>query len=176
MGFPKGLSGKEFTCQCRRQGFDPWVGTISWRRKWQPAPVFLPRKFHGQKSLAGCNPQGHKESQSVLTTEQLSTHTGTKIRRCPSPWYKTAQYSWPCTSMGAGLTDRESWLVRLILLIVVTFSPHALCLRPIHVIVQTWNPRLLTGVINSKMNIQLIIYPYCFGDGHPGSLIPHMPL
>ena len=36
---PRWLSGKEYTCQCRRHGFDPWVGKISWRRKWQPTPV-----------------------------------------------------------------------------------------------------------------------------------------
>jgi len=38
-------SGKESTCQCRRcrrHGFDPWVRKISWRRKWQSTPVFLP--------------------------------------------------------------------------------------------------------------------------------------
>ena len=28
-------------------GFDPWVGKISWSRKWQTFPVFLPGKFHG---------------------------------------------------------------------------------------------------------------------------------
>ena len=33
--------GKESTCQCRRHGFDPQVGKIPWRRKWQPTPVFL---------------------------------------------------------------------------------------------------------------------------------------
>ena len=38
---PRGLSGKESACQCRRCGFDSWVGKIPWRRKWQPAPVFL---------------------------------------------------------------------------------------------------------------------------------------
>ena len=34
-------------------GFNPWVVKISWKRKWQPTPVFLPGKFHGQRSLAG---------------------------------------------------------------------------------------------------------------------------
>ena len=29
---------------------------LSWRRKWQPTPVFLPGKVNGQKSLAGCSP------------------------------------------------------------------------------------------------------------------------
>ena len=33
-GFPWWLSNKEPTCQCRRWGFNPWVGKIPWRRKW----------------------------------------------------------------------------------------------------------------------------------------------
>ena len=44
-GFPGGASGKEPVCQCRRCKrcrFDPWVRKISWRRAWQPTPVFLP--------------------------------------------------------------------------------------------------------------------------------------
>ena len=53
-GFPRWLSGKESVCQCRghrRSGFGPWVEKI-WSRKWQPTPVFVPGKFHGQRSLA----------------------------------------------------------------------------------------------------------------------------
>ena len=34
----------------------PWVRKIPWKRKWQPAPIFLPEKFLGQRSLAGYNP------------------------------------------------------------------------------------------------------------------------
>ena len=37
----------------KRLRFNPWVGKIPWRKKWQPAPVFLPGKFHGQKGLVG---------------------------------------------------------------------------------------------------------------------------
>ena len=37
-------------------GFNPWVGKILWRRKWQPTPVFLPGKSHGQKSMEGYSP------------------------------------------------------------------------------------------------------------------------
>ena len=44
----------------KRHRFDPWVGKILWRRKWQTTPVFLPGKFHGQSSLAGYSPWGHK--------------------------------------------------------------------------------------------------------------------
>ena len=50
--------------------FDPWVGKIHWRRKWQPTQVFLPGKSHGQRSLAGYSPWGHKESD---ITERLKT-------------------------------------------------------------------------------------------------------
>ena len=39
-------------------GFDPWIGKVPWRRKWQPTPVFLPGKSHGQRSLAGYSPWG----------------------------------------------------------------------------------------------------------------------
>ena len=42
-------------------GEDP-LGKIPWRRKWQPIPVFLPGKSHGQKSQVGYSPWGHKES------------------------------------------------------------------------------------------------------------------
>ena len=51
-GFPW-LGGKEFACQCKRGGFDPWVGKITWGRKWQRTLAFLPRKFHGQRSPVG---------------------------------------------------------------------------------------------------------------------------
>ena len=60
-GFPGGASGKKPACQCRRherQGFDPWVGKIPWRRAWQPTPIFLSGEYHGQRSLAGYSPQG----------------------------------------------------------------------------------------------------------------------
>ena len=54
-----GARGKEPACQCRRckrRGFDPWVGKIPWRRRWQPTPVFLPGEYHGQKHLVGYSP------------------------------------------------------------------------------------------------------------------------
>ena len=45
----------------RNVGSNPWVGKISWSRKWQPTPVFLLGKFHGQRSLAGYSPRGCRE-------------------------------------------------------------------------------------------------------------------
>ena len=82
-GLPWWLSGKESSCQCRRfrrHGFNPWVGKFFWRRKWQPASVFLPEKSHGQRSLTGCSPWGHKESNmtdSIYIYTHSHTHTHT---------------------------------------------------------------------------------------------------
>ena len=59
------LSGKESPCQqCRRRGFDSWVRKISWRRKCEPTPVFLPGKSYGQRSLAGFREDGYSSWDS----------------------------------------------------------------------------------------------------------------
>ena len=58
---PWWLSWWRICLQCRRPGFSPWVGKIPWRREWQPTPVFWPGESHGQRSLAGDSPWGHKE-------------------------------------------------------------------------------------------------------------------
>ena len=72
-GFKVFWVGKESACNAGDPGFDPWVGTIPWRRAWQPAPVFLPGESHGQRSLAGYSPWGRRASDM---TERLSTqHT-----------------------------------------------------------------------------------------------------
>ena len=56
------LSGKESARQWRRHRFNPWVRKILWRRNWQPTPVFLPGKSHGQRRLVNYSPWGCKES------------------------------------------------------------------------------------------------------------------
>ena len=80
--------------QCRRPGFDPWVGKIPWIREWQTTPVFLLGKSHGWKILVGPNPWSCKESDM---TERL-THTAEESKmvavrgftksRGQSTWYK----------------------------------------------------------------------------------------
>ena len=65
--FPGGTNDKESACQCRRLRFNPWVGKILWRRKWQPTTVFLPGKFHGQRSLAGYIQFTGPQSQTWLS-------------------------------------------------------------------------------------------------------------
>ena len=68
-GFPGGSDSKRVCPQCRRPGFDPWVGKIPWRRKWQPTPIFLPGKSHGRRSLVGYCPWSWTESDMA---EQLT--------------------------------------------------------------------------------------------------------
>ena len=47
------LGETEQLARSRRHRFDPWVGKIPWKKAWQPTPVFLAGKSHGQRSLAG---------------------------------------------------------------------------------------------------------------------------
>ena len=51
--------------------FNPWVEKIPWRRKWQPAPVFLPGESHRQGRLVGYSPWGHRESDITEHTTQV---------------------------------------------------------------------------------------------------------
>ena len=60
IGLPWWLSGKKSACQCRRLNFNLWVRKVSWRRKWQPTPVLLPGRYHGQRSLGAYSPWGYE--------------------------------------------------------------------------------------------------------------------
>ena len=51
---PLWLSWYRIRLQCRRPGFDPWVGKMPWRRDRLPTPVFWPGEFHGLYSPWGC--------------------------------------------------------------------------------------------------------------------------
>ena len=74
----------------KKHRFDPWVGKIPWRRKWQPNPIFLPGESHGLRSLAGYSPQRRKESD---TTERLHFHFhfGSKIYVLNALWNHESQ-------------------------------------------------------------------------------------
>ena len=79
--------GKCVACRhrrCKTLGFDPGVQKIPWSRNWQPIPVFLLKKFHGQRSLVGYSPWGHKESD---TTELLSTNTLKQMKKRPYAYF-----------------------------------------------------------------------------------------
>ena len=47
--------------------FDPWVGKIPWRRAWLPSPALLPGESHGQRSLTGYSPWGHRVGHNWAT-------------------------------------------------------------------------------------------------------------
>ena len=73
---PGGTSGKEPTCQCRRckrPGFYPWIRKIPWRREWQPIPVFLPGKSHGQRSLVDYTVHGMAKNWTWLKLPRMHT-------------------------------------------------------------------------------------------------------
>ena len=72
VGFPSGSDGKKKNPPAMQE---TEVQSLSWedplRREWLPTPVFLPGESHGQRSLEGYRPLGHKE---LDTTERLSKH------------------------------------------------------------------------------------------------------
>ena len=95
-GFPGGSSGKESACECRRSRrccFGPWVGKMPWKRKWQPAPVFLPGESHGQRSLAGCSPWGRKESDTTEATQHAHMLKSVYVSSVSSASWTTASTS-----------------------------------------------------------------------------------
>ena len=75
-GFPGGIVGKNPPANAgeagdaKDRGSIPGSGKIFWSMKWQPTPVFLPEKFHGQRSWVGYSLWGHKE---LDMTEELNT-------------------------------------------------------------------------------------------------------
>ena len=60
--------------ETKRDGFNPWVRKVPWRRAWQLTPVFLPLESHGQRGLMGYSPQAHKEKDTTEATQQAHTH------------------------------------------------------------------------------------------------------
>ena len=59
--------------RCKTCRFSPRVGKIPWRRAWHPTPVFLPGKFHGQRSLVV-----HGVAEPDMT-ERLRKHRNTAL-------------------------------------------------------------------------------------------------
>ena len=93
--FSRWCSGKEPACQCkghRRCEFDLWVRKIPWRGKWQPILILLPGKSHGhgQRSLGGYSPQGHKESD---VTEHTRAHAHNRAQ-LEKPCFRTDVLVW----------------------------------------------------------------------------------
>ena len=130
LGLPRCCTDKESTCLCRRCkscGFCLSVGNIPWNRKWQPTPVFLLGKFHGQRSLVGYHPWGGKIRHDWACTPRLShllgsakLQQGPRLRETPRngsepcPRHTRWGISAPC-SRGpslAGVQPCHSWVPR----------------------------------------------------------------
>ena len=67
---------------------------IPWRREWQPTPVFLPEKSHGQRNLAGCHPWDDKELDMTEATNysppfyviKVKVKSLSRVRLFATPW------------------------------------------------------------------------------------------
>ena len=77
------MVNKDSTCQCKRCGFDPWVGKIPWRREWQPTPQVLPGESHEQRILEGYSPWGRKEPDATERAHMLTYILGGITRLFP---------------------------------------------------------------------------------------------
>ena len=70
----------------KRRRFNPWVGKIPWRRAWQPTPVFLPRESHGQRSVVGYSPWGHKRWTEYTHVIVLKREEGPRSQEMHLLW------------------------------------------------------------------------------------------
>ena len=82
-----------------RHGFDPWVGKIPWRRKWQPTPVLLPGKSHGQRNLEGYSPWPCKELDMTQHTHHFIKLFSSVMQLSLTLWPHGLQHArLPCPS------------------------------------------------------------------------------
>ena len=104
---PRRLSAKEPACQCRRRGFDPWLGKIPWKRKWQPTPAFLLGEFHGQRSLVGYDLVTEQQTKNnKIYISKL--HGDIFIKKLLFLNYNIGEQKSPCLFFPRRLTRRES--------------------------------------------------------------------
>ena len=108
--------------------FDPWVGTIPWRRKWQPTLVPLPGKFHARRSLAGYSSCGCRVRHNWTTS--LFFHSQRDQNRRDIAWcldfsIRTQRQSFPrlkesatnCNSANDLSASLGNWLGQCVLLL-----------------------------------------------------------
>ena len=102
-GLPSWLSAKESACQCKRRGFDPWVGKIPWRREWQTTPIILPGESHeptrGSWGMTVCRAT---KSQTRLSAQTTTTRKRREVNQgilgptvTASPTLTAARGLWP---------------------------------------------------------------------------------
>ena len=104
--YPDGASGKESACQgmrCKGYGLDPWVGKTTWRRQWQPTPVFFP-VTPTDRGARRAMVHGVTKSQTRLSTcAHMHTHVHTYM--CMNTRMRTnTQNTWTvCLHCGLSL-------------------------------------------------------------------------
>ena len=108
-GFPAGSVVKSSPASVG-DGSDPWVRKISWRRKWQLTPEFLPGKSHRLRSLVGYSPGVAKSQTSLSDWAQAPAREKRGIRpalgRLRSLWMWHLEFGIPDGEMGEGLQRR----------------------------------------------------------------------
>ena len=77
LGLPCGSRGQKSAGNAGDPSSIPGSGRFPWRREWLPTPGFLPGEFHGQRSLVGYSPWGHKESDTTEPLSHFQKHTHT---------------------------------------------------------------------------------------------------
>ena len=107
-GLPWWLRWLRICLQCWRWGFDPWVGKIPWRRKWQIAPVFLPGNPLGQRKPAGYSPWGHKEFRKMVMITLYARQQ--KRHRCEEQSFGLCGRKW-------GWDDLRGWCWNMYIII-----------------------------------------------------------
>ena len=121
LGFPDSSVGKESTSTChgslpcRRHIFDPWVGKIPWRMKWQPTSLFLPEKSHGQRSVMASSPKGHKELDMMKHSSiHMSAHSLMLFIWCAPPWLMVINpHALSLTQFSLPRPVTKPWLISL---------------------------------------------------------------
>ena len=95
-------------------------GKIPWRRAWQPTPVFLPGKSHGQRSLAGYSPWGHRVGHNWVTNT-FTLHPSilflSQMSRCPFSSFIKPDIS-------CGLPPQINFLIEQMYLLLGLFTKH----------------------------------------------------
>ena len=114
-GLPWWLRWQRICSQCGRPGFDPWVGKIPWRRDWHSTPVFLPRKYHGQRSLVGYSPGGLKVRHDWATnTDKLSSSGDWILIIMPGAYHSNIHWlnKWTTKSSEREECEGSLWTIR----------------------------------------------------------------
>ena len=111
-GFPWWLSGKNQPVNAGDTGEEgrwgsEWVRKIPWRRKWQPTPVFLPGKTHGEGSLVGYSPWGSERVGHDLVTKQKQQQQHQEGRKV---WVFVSGGEWQQGDLYREPTSNSFWL------------------------------------------------------------------